>query len=105
MVYFASSRMVNGASTISGGIATIVSAETARSASRKIFRIEQMGLEGAGEPATDWPTPSEPAPMAIPAPASTARPVSMRAAPSTSDEAARRHHELIAEIKALRTLI
>jgi len=74
-------------------------------APRKIFRIEQMSLEGAGEPATDWPTPSEPAPMAIPAPASTARPVSMRAAPSTSDEAARRHHELIAEIKALRTLI
>src|SRR5262249_10368336 len=60
-------------------------------AQRKIFRIEQMNGEGAGEPGADWPAPSEPPPVAVP----------MHA----SDDAARRHDELVAEIKALRLLV
>lgn len=78
-------------------------------APRKIFRIEQMSLDGAGDPPADWPAPGEPAPMAAPVstPAPATRPVQMRAAAmlTPDDEAARRHHELIAEIKALRTLV
>jgi chemotaxis protein CheZ len=79
-------------------------------APRKIFRIEQMSLDGAGDPPADWPAPSQPAPMAAPASASAppTRPVPMRAAAMLTpddDEAARRHHELIAEIKALRNLV
>jgi chemotaxis protein CheZ len=75
-------------------------------APRKIFRIEQMNADGATEPATDWPAPAEPAPMPAPIPAQAARPIAMRAAmPITDDDAARRHHELVAEIKALRALI
>jgi chemotaxis protein CheZ len=76
-------------------------------APRKIFRIEQMSLDGAVEPPADWPAPSEPAPTASTSTPAT-RPVPMRAAAamfSPDDEAARRHHELIAEIKALRTLV
>jgi chemotaxis protein CheZ len=76
-------------------------------APRKIFRIEQMALDGAIEPPADWPASSEPAPAAASTSAPATRPVSMRAAAllTTDDEAARRHHELIAEIKALRTLV
>ncbi len=74
--------------------------------SRKIFRIEQMSLDGAVEPPADLPAPSEPPPESTSAP--TTRPVPMRAAAmltTPDDEAGRRHHELIAEIKALRTLV
>jgi chemotaxis protein CheZ len=77
-------------------------------APRKIFRIEQMNLDGAVEPSADWHAPSEPAPVAASASAPATRPVQMRAAAAMltpDDEAARRHHELIAEIKALRTLV
>jgi chemotaxis protein CheZ len=78
-------------------------------APRKIFRIEQMSLEGAGDSVADWAAPSEPVPtMASPAPSPAARPVPMHASiaiATADDEAARRHHELIAEIKALRTLV
>jgi chemotaxis protein CheZ len=75
-------------------------------APRKIFRIEQMSLDGAVEPPADWPAPSEPASQASTSTPPT-RPVPMRAAAmlTPDDEAARRHHELIAEIKALRTLV
>ena len=75
-------------------------------APRKIFRIEQMNLDGAVELSADWPAPSEP-PTATSMSAPVTRPVPMRAAAllTTDDEAARRHHELIAEIKALRTLV
>jgi chemotaxis protein CheZ len=58
-------------------------------AQRKIFRIEQMSVEGGAEPAVDF--------------------LAARSAPtsqSTTDgESARRHHELIAEIKALRAVV
>jgi chemotaxis protein CheZ len=75
-------------------------------APRKIFRIEQMSADGAAEPATDWPAPGEPAPMAAPAHAQAARPIAMRAATMTiDDDATRRHDELVAEIKALRALV
>jgi chemotaxis protein CheZ len=74
-------------------------------APRKIFRIEQMNADGAGEPGADWPAPGEPAPTAAPAPAPAARPIPMRAAMQTTDDASRRHHELVAEIKALRALV
>jgi chemotaxis protein CheZ len=72
-------------------------------APRKIFRIEQMSLDGAGD--LDWPSCAEPVSMI--APTSPPKPASARAAsaPASDDEAARRHHELIAEIKALRTLV
>jgi chemotaxis protein CheZ len=76
-------------------------------APRKVFRIEQMSLEGAGESAADWSAPSEPAPIIV-APSPAARPVPMHAAiavATADDEAARRHHELIAELKALRHLV
>jgi chemotaxis protein CheZ len=75
-------------------------------APRKIFRIEQMSLDGAGESPADWPASSEPAPAAAASTPAT-RPVPMRAAAllTPDDEAARRHHELVAEIKALRTLV
>src|ERR1700681_4781912 len=58
-------------------------------AQRKIFRIEQMGVEGVAERATDFL-------------AARSAPTSQ---PPTDGEAARRHHELIAEIKALRALV
>jgi chemotaxis protein CheZ len=58
-------------------------------AQRKIFRIEQMGVEGVAEPATDFL-------------AARSAPTSQ---PATDGESARRHHELIAEIKALRVLV
>ena len=75
-------------------------------APRKIFRIEQMSLDGvgAGELAADCSS-GEPASVAL-AGEPAMRPVPMRAVMQTADdEAARRHHELIAEIKALRTLV
>src|SRR5262249_29466239 len=77
-------------------------------APRKVFRIEQMTPDDAGEPVADWAAPTDSAMMGAPAPAPAARPASMRAAAAiqtSDDEAARRHHELIAEIKALRTLV
>ncbi len=77
-------------------------------APRKIFRIEQMNLDGVVEPPTDWPAPSEPAPVAASASTPATRPVQMRSAAvltTSDDEAVRRHHELIAEIKALRHLV
>jgi chemotaxis protein CheZ len=76
-------------------------------APRKIFRIEQMSLDGAVEPFADGAAIGEPAAAAASTSTST-RPVPMRAAAALltpDDEAARRHHELIAEIKALRTLV
>lgn len=79
-------------------------------APRKIFRIEQMSVDGTGEAVADCPAPGEPAAISMPAPAPmhAALATALRtavAAPSSDDEAARRHHELIAEIKALRTLV
>jgi chemotaxis protein CheZ len=58
-------------------------------AQRKIFRIEQMSVEGVAEPAADFLA---------------ARSAPTRQ-PATDGESARRHHELIAEIKALRVLV
>jgi chemotaxis protein CheZ len=58
-------------------------------AQRKIFRIEQMGVESTAEPAMDLPA-------MIPA-------LAIERMPAT--EAAHRHHELMAEIKALRALV
>jgi chemotaxis protein CheZ len=99
---------------------------------RKVFRIEQMSVD-AEEPAADWPAASEtavmpapaqaeaqaqapaqaPAPAQVPAPAPAPAPARaaaavaapMRAAMPPGDEAARRHHQLIAEIRALRALM
>src|SRR5690348_10271735 len=76
-------------------------------APRKIFRIEQQRTAdgAAADAGADWPAPSEPA-IAAPVPGSAARPLPMRAAmPMPDDDAARRHHELVAEIKALRALV
>jgi chemotaxis protein CheZ len=90
---------------------------------RKVFRIEQMSVEGSDEPAADWPVSSEPAAepaqaqapapapvraaAAAPAPtrAVTAAAAPMRAAVAPGDEAGRRHHQLIGEIRALRALM
>jgi chemotaxis protein CheZ len=58
-------------------------------APRKIFRIEQMGVEGGAEAPVDFS-------------AATTAPVSEL---MPADAGARRHHELLAEIKALRALI
>jgi len=58
-------------------------------AQRKLFRIEQMGFEGMTDPAIEASDG-----MAAAA-----------AAPMFESDAAKRHHELIAEIRALRTLI
>jgi chemotaxis protein CheZ len=63
-------------------------------AQRKIFRIEQMGADGAADPAIDFriSLEADSAPMGSPA--------------DVSDiEFGRRHHELLAEIKALRALV
>jgi chemotaxis protein CheZ len=76
-------------------------------APRKIFRIEQMSLDVAGELPADGPAPCESAPATASSSAPATRPVPMRAAAllTPDDQAARRHHELIAELKALRTLV
>jgi chemotaxis protein CheZ len=58
-------------------------------AQRKIFRIEQMSVEGVAESAVDF-LAARSAPTSQPTP---------------DGEAARRHHELIAEIKALRAVV
>ena len=58
-------------------------------APRKIFRIEQMGVEGGAESPVDFSAATT-APEREPMPA---------------DAGARRHHELLAEIKALRALV
>jgi chemotaxis protein CheZ len=63
-------------------------------AQRKIFRIEQMGADGAADPAIDFRVSLETdsTPMGSPA--------------EVSDiESGRRHHELLAEIQALRALV
>lgn len=61
-------------------------------AHRKLFRIEQMGYDGPSDPtmADAWDG----------APAAAAP-----AAPVFENEAARRHHELVAEIRSLRALV
>ena len=71
-------------------------------APRKIFRIEQMSVDGAGEPGADCSVPGEPAAILMPAPAPVRAAMAM---PPSDAESARRHHELVAEIKALRTLV
>ncbi len=58
-------------------------------AQRKLFRIEQMGYEGVTDQTAEA---SEGVPAAAPAPV-------------FESDAAKRHHELIAEIKALRALV
>jgi len=63
-------------------------------AQRKIFRIEQMGTDGATEPGVDFRVSLEAEP-----------PVQLNGAPVADLDSARRHHELIAEIKALRALV
>jgi len=63
-------------------------------AQRKVFRIEQMGVDGAADPAIDFRVSLE----------ADALPASSGAAVSDI-EAGRRHHELLAEIKALRALL
>jgi chemotaxis protein CheZ len=63
-------------------------------AQRKIFRIEQMSVDGATDPGIDFRVSLESDPMQE----STGAEVS-------NLEAGRRHHELLAEIKALRTLV
>jgi chemotaxis protein CheZ len=73
-------------------------------APRKIFRIEQMNLDGAGD--SDWSPSAEPLSMvATTSPPKTTPVRAAASAPASDDEAARRHHELIAEIKALRVLV
>jgi chemotaxis protein CheZ len=63
-------------------------------AQRKIFRIEQMGADGATDPAIDFRVSLE------------ADSTPIEAGAAVSDiEFGRRHHELLAEIKALRALI
>ena len=71
-------------------------------APRKVFRIEQMSLEGAADSTAELSAPTEPAPVPMPESVPRRAPAVAR---SPGDEAARRHHELIAEIKALRTLV
>jgi chemotaxis protein CheZ len=63
-------------------------------AQRKIFRIEQMGVDGATDPVIDFRVSLESDPM----PGSPD-------AEAPDPDAGRRHHELLAEIKALRTLL
>jgi chemotaxis protein CheZ len=63
-------------------------------AQRKIFRIEQMGTDGAAEPGVDFRVSLEAEP-----------PPAHNGAPVADLDSARRHHELIAEIKALRALV
>ena len=63
-------------------------------AQRKIFRIEQMGADGAADPAIDFRVSLE----ADSAPAGSD-------AAGSDIESGRRHDELLAEIKALRALI
>ncbi|HLH93228.1 MAG TPA: protein phosphatase CheZ [Xanthobacteraceae bacterium] len=63
-------------------------------AQRKIFRIEQMGADGAADPAIDFRVSLEADSMPIEA-----------GAPVSDIESGRRHHELLAEIKALRALV
>jgi len=58
-------------------------------AQRKLFRIEQMGFEGVTDQILEA---SDGMPADVPA-------------PMFENDAARRHHELIAEIRALRTLM
>ena len=63
-------------------------------AQRKIFRIEQMGADGAADPAIDFRVSLE------------ADSAPMGPGAEISDiESGRRHHELLAEIKALRSLV
>jgi chemotaxis protein CheZ len=63
-------------------------------AQRKIFRIEQMGADGAADPAIDFRVSLE----------ADSSPIAPGA--EVSDiESGRRHHELLAEIKALRALV
>ena len=62
-------------------------------AQRKIFRIEQMGVDGAMDPGIDFRVSLETDPL-------------HESPGAVSDlEAGRRHHELLAEIKALRALV
>jgi len=62
-------------------------------AQRKIFRIEQMGVEGAPDSGIDFRVSLEPDPM-------------LGNDAEVSDlDSGRRHHELLAEIKALRALL
>jgi chemotaxis protein CheZ len=63
-------------------------------AQRKIFRIEQMGADGAADPAIDFRVSLE----------ADSLPIAPGAAVSDL-ETGRRHHELLAEIKALRALV
>ncbi|HEY1541021.1 MAG TPA: protein phosphatase CheZ [Xanthobacteraceae bacterium] len=63
-------------------------------AQRKIFRIEQMGVDGAMDPGIDFRVSLE------------SDPLQESSGAAVSDlEAGRRHHELLAEIKALRALV
>jgi chemotaxis protein CheZ len=63
-------------------------------AQRKIFRIEQMGADGAADPAIDFRVSLE------------ADSTANGSVVEVSDiESGRRHHELLAEIKALRALV
>ena len=61
-------------------------------AQRKIFRIEQMGVDGVADPAIDFRVSLE---------ADPAVPVS----PGVSDIESERHRELLVEVKALRALL
>jgi chemotaxis protein CheZ len=63
-------------------------------AQRKIFRIEQMGVDGATDPGIDFRVSLEPDPVH-----------ESSGAEVFDMEAGRRHHELLAEIKALRALL
>jgi len=63
-------------------------------AQRKIYRIEQMGVDGAGDTGIDFRVSLEPDPMQ-----------DGSGAEVTDLEAGRRHHELLAEVKALRALL
>ncbi len=63
-------------------------------AQRKIFRIEQMGVDGAPDPGIDFRVSLEPDPA-----------LELSGAEVSDLEAGRRHHELLAEVKALRALL
>jgi len=63
-------------------------------AQRKIFRIEQMGVDGAMDPGIDFRVSLEPDPMHGSSDAEVSDP-----------DAGRRHTELLAEIKALRAML
>jgi chemotaxis protein CheZ len=63
-------------------------------AQRKIFRIEQMSVDGAMDPGIDFRVSLE------------SDPIEESSGAEVSDlEAGRRHHELLAEVKALRALL